>query len=119
MEGFEKFTKTGRNFKPKISIRKRGQMGFNNGAVNRYKIDDFDFVILYMSKGRDKIAIRLTNDEKEEGAIRIMKKTGNYSFAGKAFLDYYDAKYEDTKSYNLEWDNENEVLIFNTTQAEE
>jgi len=112
LEGFEKFTKAGGSYKPKISIRKRGQMGFSNGAVTRYSIDDFNYVVLYISNDKSKIAIKLTNDEKEEGAIKLVKKEGNFCFSGKAFLDYYDLPYNDTVSYDTKWSDADKVIVF-------
>lgn len=103
LEDFEKFTKQGRTFKPKISIRKRGQMGFNSGAINKFGLDKFDYAVMYISKNRDRIAIKFTNNQDEEGAVKIMKRPGNFSFSGKAFFDCYDIDVESTRNYAAEW----------------
>jgi len=98
LAGFERFTRKGRSFRPKVSIRAKGQMGFNNGAVLRFGLEMYDYVILYYSKEKNQIAIALTNDSNEDGAIKLVKKPGNYFFSGKAFLDFYDIDYRKTKN---------------------
>lgn len=111
LEGFEKFTQAGGSFKPKISIRSNGQIGLSKGAVKRFEIDKFDFVTLYYNKEQERIAIVMSNNGEEDGAIRIVKREGNYFFSGKSFLEYNDISYEATKSFDVEWDSENKVAI--------
>lgn len=103
LEQFERFTKKGRSFLPKVSIRKRGQIGFNTGAIAKFGLDKYNYAILYISKDRDAIAIQFTNDEKEKGAIKIMKRPGNFAFSGKALFDLYEISYAETKSYEVNW----------------
>lgn len=95
-EGFEKFTRKGRSFKPKVSIRARGQIGFNNGSVLRFNLEKYEYVILYYSKEKKQIIIEPTNNANEDGATKLVKNPGNYFFSGKSFLDFYDIKYGKT-----------------------
>lgn len=119
LQGFEKFTKAGKSFNPKISIRQRGQIGFNAGAVNRFKLDENIYVVMYYSREQQKIAFRFTDNEKEEGAIKIVDKPSNYYFSGKTFLDYYEIPYEKTRSYDVEWDGEKRIAIVSLGQGKE
>jgi len=112
LEGFERFTRKGRSFRPRISIRARGQIGFNNGSVQRFELSKYEFVILYYSKEKNQIAIQLTNNKNEDGSIKLIKKSGNYCFSGKAFLDFYGIDYEKTRTFDLESINGN-VLVLN------
>lgn len=111
LEGFERFTKKGRSFKSRITIRNRGHIGFNNGSVLRFELDKYEYVVLYYSKEKNQIAVQLTNNKNEEGAIKLVKKPGNYFFSGKAFLDFYRIDYAKTKSYDLESLNSQLVVI--------
>ena len=111
LEDFEKFTKQGRSFNPKISIRKRGQIGFNNGAINRFRLEDYDFVVLYINKERNKIAFKFTSNPEDEGAVKIIKKKNNYFVSGKSFLDYYSIPYNETRPHDVEWNDEQKVAI--------
>ncbi len=111
LEGFEKFTKQGRSFKPKISIRKRGQIGFNNGSINKFNLKDIEFVILYINKAENKIAFRFTNNANEDGATKLVKRKNNYFVSGKAFLDFYSIPYDETVSMDATWDETTQVAV--------
>lgn len=109
---FERFTKTGRGYTPKVSIWTRGQIGFNQGAVEKYNLKDFNFVVLFYDRDERKIGVRFTNDSSEDGANKIIKgKTGIFVSA-KAFLDYYDITHVKTKRYDIAYDSENDLYIF-------
>lgn len=119
LSGFEKFTKQGKSFNPKISIRKRGQIGFNAGAVNRFKLEENGFVVMFYSKEQNKIAFNFTAESNEEGAIRIVPKKGNFYFSGKTFLDYYGVPYDETVSYDVEWDEQDKVAIIDLEKRDD
>jgi hypothetical protein len=118
LPGFERFTRKGRSFKPKVSIRARGQMGFNNGAVLRFGLENYEYIILYYSKDNNQIAIEPTNDANEDGAIKLVKKTGNYFFSGKAFLDFYDIKYGKTRNCDA-IGMENKLIVIDLNKCED
>lgn len=111
LEGYEKFTQHGRSFKAKISIRKRGQIGFNNGAIKRFRIDEYDYVVLYYNKDTHKMAFNFTNSEDDDGAIKIIKKKNNYFISGKSFFDYYEIPYGESHSFDVEWNQEELIAI--------
>ena len=118
LEGFEKFTQQGRSFKPRISIRKRGQIGFNNGSINKFNLKEFDFVVLYMNKADNKIAFKFTNNAKEEGAIKLVKRKNNYFVSGKSFLDFYSVAYDETVSMDAVWEDRSQVAIVQLVNPE-
>jgi hypothetical protein len=105
----EFFTEAGRGFAPKVSIRKQGQIGLNQGAVLRHKIKDGQFAILGYDKEEGFVAIKFVSDD-EKGAKRITVRHGNASISAKSFLDYFNIPYRETISYNLEC--RDELLIF-------
>jgi hypothetical protein len=112
LEDFERFTKQGKTFLPKVSIRKRGSIGFNTGCISKFGLEKYDYAVMYISKNRDRIAIKFTNNEKEAGAVRVMKRQGNFSFSGKSFFDCYDIDYDTTRRYDAEWLADEEAIVF-------
>lgn len=111
LEGFEKFTMRGRSFKPKVTIRSRGQISFNNGCIQRYELDKYNYAVLFMSNDKNKIAIVMTNNQEEEGATKLIKKSGNFFLSGKSFLDYYGIDYEKSTQFDVEWMSEQKALV--------
>ena len=109
---FERFTEIGQSFKPKISIwANGGQIGFNQGAMKKYKLENYQYAILFFDKENKRIGIRFTNDENEEGANKFNHVRGVIS--GKAFLDCYGIDYSKTNRYDVAFDQEDDLYIIN------
>jgi len=109
---FERFTQIGQSFKPKISIwANGGQIGFNQGSMKRYRLEKYQYAIIFFDKENKRVGIKFTNDENEEGAIKFNPQRGVIS--GKAFLDYYSIDYSKTKNYDVVFDQENDLYIIN------
>jgi len=102
--GFVRFTQTGRSFAPKVSIWSRGQIGFNNGAVTRFELDKFDYVVFMFDKEEQKIGLLFTTNKAEDGAVKLNKRTAGISVGAKSFLDYCGIDYSTTKQYELTHD---------------
>ena len=108
---FEKFTEVGKVFRPKISIRSGGQMGFNQGSRNKFELDKYGYVVLYFDRENDKIGIKLTNDKNAEGAITLHKRELDVAISAKSFLYCYDINFHETAIYDPIWDAENEMIV--------
>lgn len=116
---FEFFTDSGRGFRPKVSIRKQGQIGLNHGAVRRFSIDKWRYAVLGYDRERRTIALKLTNDENEPGAQRIIIKNDSGSVSARAFLEYFDIPYrESTEQYDVRMDSERNMLIVRLESGE-
>jgi hypothetical protein len=108
---FERFVQKGRSFRPVIAIWKRGQIGFNRGAVKVCKIEQGYYVLFFYDSDEKKIGFRFTKDQDEEGAVRLkIYNTGAFASA-KAFLDYYQVDHKITTKYELSHDKENDIFV--------
>jgi len=109
---FKRFTKTrSRSFVPKVGIWSRGQIGFNKGAVEKYKLEDYNYVVLFFDDEERKIGIKLTNDPKEEGAAKVIKRQNAVSFSANAFLNTFEIDHEKTRKYDLDFNKEEGMFI--------
>ena len=107
--GFERFTKIGRGYRPKVSIWSRGQIGFNQGAVEKFDLQKYKYVVFFYDKENKRIGFKFTNDENEEGISKIsLRKTGT-SASARSFLGYYSIDHEKTKSYNIKFDEDSNL----------
>lgn len=112
---FERFTKIGRGYRPKVSIWSRGQIGFNQGAVERFGLQEYKYVIFFYDKENGKIGFKFTNDEKEEGISKIsIRKTGA-TVSSKSFLEYYRIDHSKTKRYDINFDETDSLYIIDLT----
>jgi hypothetical protein len=112
IQGFKKYISRGRAGSPKISIRKNGQIAFNAGAIQRYDLQAFDFVMLYISESKDRVAVRLTCNEKESGLIKIQKRPGNFAFSCRTFLEINDIDWSKTVNLDFIWSDRDKTAIF-------
>ena len=110
---FERFTQSGRGYKPKISITKSGLIGFNQGAVRHFKLSDYEYAVLYYDRDYSRIGIGLTNDENENGICKLRKRASGADVSAKSFFDYYDISYVNSKRYDAIWDNDEHKIIVN------
>ena len=108
---FERFVKSGRAYRPTASIWARGgQIGLNSGAVQRFKISDYKFAVLYYDSENKRIGIKLTNDEDEPGVMGIVKGATGVFISAVSFLDNYNIDHEKTQKYAVDY-NEDEGLF--------
>jgi hypothetical protein len=116
---FQRFDKTGRGYTPKAAIWSRGQIGFNRGACEKYRIADFSYVGLYFDVDTRRIGFKFTNDPEESGVTKIIKgKTGAFISAGK-FLDYYEIPHPKTKKYPIKYDKDEELYVIELPDEQE
>lgn len=106
---FERFTETGRGFRPIVSIWKRGQVGFNSGAVKKYGLDKNSYVVFFYDKDSNRIGFKFTGDENEKGISKLNVKQNSVTVGARTFLDYYDIPYEETKQYEMKYDQDEEL----------
>ena len=108
---FKRFTKTGRGYKPKVSIWSRGQIGFNQGSVERFNLKNYKYSILFFDDETRRIGVKFTNDENEDGISKVVVRVGGLSFSARAFLDYNVIDYSKTKRYDVEYDETDDIYI--------
>ena len=109
---FEFFEEAGRGVEPKASIRKQGQIGFNQGAIKRFNITDNQDILLGYDRASKTVAVKFI-DEPRQGSKRAVVRSNNCSISAKAFFDFFDIPYKSkTESYGIKEDAENRLLTF-------
>jgi hypothetical protein len=101
--GFVKFTRTRvRLDKPMASIWKRGQIGFNQGAIEEFNLGQFTHVVLYYDGESNRVGFEFTNDKDTEGAMKLVfRKSSGASFSAVPFLKINKIDYTESKQYNF------------------
>lgn len=109
---FQRFTDTETSFAARITVRQTGQLGFNIGAINRYKIREYGYAILYFDPENRVVGLQLTNDRESPGAIEIKQSDSNTYIRAKNFCDRFGIEYETMSRYDLKQDSETGFLYF-------
>lgn len=107
----EFFRKEGRGFIPKASVRRGGQIGFNQAAIRKFNLTDGQNVLLGYDKDCKMVVIQRIG-EPEQGAKKITIREKSGAISAKGFLDYFEIPREESRSYHLEEDVENNYLKF-------
>lgn len=116
---FEKFTKQGRGYTPKVSIWMRGQIGFNQGAMRVMGLTENCFAILYYDTENKRIGLEITSNGDVEGACRLTVRPTGALIGAKAFLEYYQIQYKDkTRSYGVRRDKESSLFVIDLRENE-
>lgn len=108
---FERFTGGGRSYKARASIRKNGQIGLSQGAVQRFKLDRYPYVVLFYDKETERIGIKPTQNPEEPGAYRLNHKGSGADISGLAFLEYFGIDRDRSRRYEADWDDEQGMLV--------
>lgn len=111
--GFELYTKKGgRSSSPKVSIAKAGYIGINSACMDMY-FKGKNFVQLYWDKEKQIIGIKPI--DKEAGGAFTLTNDGERrpgSIAGRSFLKYYEIDFSKSRSFDPEWNEKENMLIF-------
>lgn len=115
---FERFIKTGRSSLPKVSIWSRGQIGFSLGAINKYDLDKFSHVVLLYDKEDEKVGFMFTNNEHEEGAVKLSVRKTGATVGAKPFLDYYEIDFSETRRYDMKYHKEQNLYVIDLKEQD-
>ena len=116
--GIEFFRKEGKGFAPKASIRKPGQIGLNQGAIERFKFQNGEFVLLGYDRDEKMVAIQRL-DEAQKGVKKVTIKGNSGAISAKSFFDYFGIPYNKPHAYELKEDKENNLLVFHLEASDE
>lgn len=116
--GFVRFTSTrARLGDPQVSIWSRGQIGFNQGAIQEFDINNYQYVVIFYDTETQRVGFQLTNDKNEKGALKLIfrKSKGvplGISISAIPFLKINKINYiGKTSKYSVEQDADTGFLV--------
>jgi len=116
--GFQRFEGTkyrsGQIGETMVSIWKIGQISFNTDAMRKFNlVGAFTHAVLFFDDDTRSVGIMFTNDADEVGALKLIKrKTGGYAMSAKKFLNFHGIDYSESKTYPVEYDQNEKMYIF-------
>jgi hypothetical protein len=122
---FEKFEGTGGSYFPKVSIRSNGTLGVSQGALNRFRLAEGDWWFQLLFDRKKQVIGLQPIDHEAHGLLKLNKKlmmgrdgkkSVNAWIAAKAFFDFYGIPYDDTKSYEANWDEAGKLIYIELDQ---
>jgi hypothetical protein len=100
---FKRFTGTlPRATQPRVSIRRRGKLGFNTAAIREYGIGDYSHVVLYYDPSIKTVGVEFTNDASAVGALRVNKtKVQDAYVCAQSFFRHFKIPLNSTRRAEL------------------
>jgi len=110
---WERFTDIGRSMNPKISIRGNVQIGLNTAAIDKFKLKDYKYAVLFFNNSNRWIGIRLTNDHTEEGAckLRVRDDDKGAHISAKSYIAKYKLSDLSVKRFEASWDENDKMIV--------
>lgn len=114
---FEKFTLFGGTFKPKVSIRATGHIGFSQGAVSRFKLDKMRSCELYFDRETNRIGFRFFTEEPGGTRAKVNQRGADCFISSRSFLNYYDVDYKVSRSFEIVYDEKANLFILDLNKG--
>lgn len=108
---WEKFHGIGESYRPKVSVRANGHLGFATGARKKFHVDSYKFVSLFFDRSERKIGIKLGEIEEPGVTTPIVKRETDCYIRARSFLDYYDIDYKQGCSYHAAWERDQNMIV--------
>jgi hypothetical protein len=107
---FQRFTESGKGYRPKISLRPSGTIGINDSALKKFGLIEYDFIALYFDPESKRIAIGGAQ-EQEAGSQRLNKGNRGASISAKRFLDFHDISVSRVTQFECHLDIEQNLVV--------
>ena len=108
---WEQFKETTGRFKPKISIRANGSIGFNAGVIRKFGFDKQDYILLFYDAENRKIGIRASAENSGEGTLKLNRFGKAAWVSANRFFNFFDISLEKTKRYDPVMDEKQKMVV--------
>ena len=110
---FEWYTEKTKQQVPMVSIRKRGDFGFNNSCVEDFKLDRFEYVIPGISKDGTKVGLLFLKDGKRKGTAKLRIQGKGAALTITNFCKKYKLTRDSVRRLTPEWDEAAKIMVLN------
>lgn len=109
--GFEKYIppKTS-GVRPRATIRPSGLISFDAASVEAFGLDSASYAILYFDKNRKLVGVEITNNKRDDGALRLSKRRKSVSLKAPQFFDLYGLTFEEAQRFDVGHDPSSNML---------
>lgn len=109
---FEKFTKHGETYTPRVSIWTNGNIGISAGAFNVYELTGKIFVVLFYDRDQRKVGLKFSNKPDEPGAVKMTVRKSGGTIPCKSFFNHCGIDSSVVRNYVLSWAEQEGMFIF-------
>jgi len=105
--------KTKRMGSPMVTFSTLGRISLNKAGTARFEKEVVEFVILMWDPSAHKVGIRPISKKDPRGyRVSYGKKGNGAGFSAKTFLDYIEYDYGESRSFQTEWNDQENMFEF-------
>ncbi len=108
---FVKFTGPKKKYAARMSISPDGVIGFSDGTIQRYHLDEYTHCFLYFDPDTRRVGVEPTRDQNAPGARRFQHRANGSSVTSKSFLEFFNLRISQTTVYAVDKDDETGFLV--------
>jgi hypothetical protein len=109
---FERFEKPGERLSKKISVWKQGVIHVSKGTMNAFALAGLKFCTLHYDREGGKVGMQFVGNSNVPGAVKLSFRDVGAVIPAKSFFDFFEIKYNPSRQYILEQDQESGLLVF-------
>jgi hypothetical protein len=108
---FEKFIPPqSSGIRPRATIRPSGLISFDAASVEAFGLHSASFAVLYFDKTRKMVGIQITNNENDDGALKLSRRRRSVSVKAPQFFDLYGISFEEAQRFDVGQDPATKIL---------
>jgi hypothetical protein len=108
---FEKFIPPqSSGVRPRATIRPSGLISFDAASVESFGLHSASFAVLYFDKTRKMVGIQITDNENDDGALRLSRRRRSVSVKAPQFFDLYGISFEEAQRFDVGQDPATKIL---------
>jgi len=103
---------------PVISFRGRSQIGLNSEAIKEFKLEQYQWVILFFDKDGQRIGLRPTNNKREMGVCKLrVKPPSGASISAGSFIKEHHLGEGSKRRFAAIWDDTEKMIVVDLREA--
>lgn len=106
-----KYTDTNRTCHVKATISSSGYLTFTQGAVQKFRMEEYGHIVLYFHPPSNQVGIELVHDGKVPGAKKLRIRGGGADVVIRPFLEKFGIRPEVTTRFEISRDADSGFLV--------
>jgi hypothetical protein len=99
--------------RPRATIRPSGLISFDAASVEAFGLDSASYAVLFFDKTRKIVGIQITQNSKDDGALKLSRRRRSVSLKAPHFFDLYGLNFEEAQRFDVGRDPSTNFLTIN------
>jgi len=96
--------------RPRATIRPSGLISFDAASVESFGLHSASFAVLYFDKTCKMVGVQITDNAKDDGALKLSRRRRSVSVKAPQFFDLYGISFEEAQRFDVGQDSTTKIL---------